>query len=69
MEDYRISGVRITEVPIVGNDLRITRVTRVSMLVGTHGPFTKDFYPPENTADNINAWKLQTQQYVQSLAS
>jgi hypothetical protein len=69
MNDYIISGVRVTEVPVVGADLRIVRVTRVSMLVGTHGPFSKDFYPPHNTQDDINAWKIQQQQYVQSVSS
>lgn len=69
MEDLAIKGVRVTETSVFDTGGRITKVTRVTMYVGTHGPFSKDFYPPENTLDNISAWKLQQQQYVQSITS
>jgi hypothetical protein len=51
----------------VGSDLKITRWTRVTILVGDFGPFTKDFAQGQDTPDDINAWKLQQQQAIHTI--
>ena len=68
MADYTIQVTGFTHVPIIGNDMRIVRATRVSILVGAFGPFTRDFMPPDDTTEHINAWKMQQQQAVQAVA-
>jgi hypothetical protein len=68
-EDYTVKVVNVSEVPLIGADTRIVRATHVTIMIGRHGPFSKDFYPPNNTTEAINAWKIQQQQHIQSIAS
>lgn len=68
-DDYRVNVVNVSEIPLIGSDGRVVRATHVTILVGKHGPFSKDFYPPDNTPEAINAWKVQQQQHIQSIAS
>lgn len=68
-DDYKVRVTNVSEVPIIGQDNRVIRATHVTIMVGNHGPFSKDFYPPDNTPDAINAWKIQQQQHIQSIAS
>lgn len=67
MQDTTITLVGFTHVPIIGNDMRIIRATRVSILVGSFGPFTHDFTPPNDTQEDINAWKMQMAHTVQGV--
>jgi hypothetical protein len=67
MTDLPVRVISITHVPLVGSDLKITRWTRVTILVGDFGPFTKDFAQGQDTPDDINAWKLQQQQAIHTI--
>jgi hypothetical protein len=39
---------------------KAARTTHVTFYVGTHGPFMRDFMPPDNTTANIQAFIQQT---------
>lgn len=66
-EDYTVRVISVKEVPAVGADLQFHTVTRVVIMVGSHGTFTKDFPAPGNTPEIINAWKAQKQHEVQAI--
>lgn len=68
-DDYTVRVTNVSEVPIIGQDNRTIRATHVTIMVGRHGPFSKDFYPPDNTPEAINAWKIQQRQHIESIAS
>lgn len=68
-EDYTVKVLSVSEIPLIDSSLRTIRAKHVTIMVGKHGPFSKDFSPPKDTLDDINAWKLQQQQYVQAVTS
>jgi exosome complex RNA-binding protein Rrp4 len=63
--DVRV--VSIKHVPAVGNDLQLLNVTRVTIMVGSNGPFSRDFEGAEDTPEFINAWKQQKQNEIRSI--
>jgi len=68
MENYAVRVINIKQVPVVGTDLRFKTVTRVSIMVGDHGAFSKDFPAGEDTPETINAWKQQQANAVRAIA-
>lgn len=46
---------------------RFVPVTRVVIMVGEHGPFTKDFPKDGDSPEVINAWKAERVNYVNSI--
>jgi hypothetical protein len=68
MEGMEVRVISVQHVPSVDSLLRIRQITRVTITVGGYGPFTKDFVPPDDTVDNINAWKLSKAQDVHNIA-
>jgi hypothetical protein len=68
MADFTVTVQNVQHVPAMGSDLRLRQITRVSILVGSYGPFTKDFPPGQDSPDQINAWKLIKQQEIQAIA-
>lgn len=69
MPELQVRVISITHVPLAGNDLKISYWTRVSILVGSFGPFTKDFPQGQDSPDEVNAWKLQQQQAVHNIST
>jgi hypothetical protein len=67
MEDYTVRVISIKQVPVVGADLRFKNHTRVSIMVGDHGAFTKDFAPGADSPEAINAWKQEQANAVRAI--
>jgi len=45
----------------------VRNVTRVTIMVGSNGPFSRDFDGPEDNPEFINAWKQQKQNEIRSI--
>lgn len=69
MDDYTVKVVGFKEVPRVGSNLKVTNVTRVSITVGDHGPFTKDFEPGNDSPEVVNAWKQEQANKVRAITN
>jgi len=67
MDSFAVHVDKIAHVPSVDNNLRMVNVTRVTIHVGEHGPFTKDFPEGQDGPETINAWKNQKALEVQSV--
>jgi hypothetical protein len=67
MNAYEVRVISVKHVPAVGQDLQLRNTTRVTIMVGSHGPFTKDFDGGEDTPEFINAWKTQQQNAVRAI--
>jgi hypothetical protein len=68
MVDTNVTVVGISHVPVVDSNLRLRQVTRVTIMVGSFGPFTQDFAPGQDSVDAINAWKLSKAQEIHNIA-
>lgn len=69
--DYNIHDVNVREVPNFDRQGKAHLVTRVTMYVGDHGPFTQDFGPTtdrQNTPEAINAWKAEVVSRLMAVA-
>lgn len=69
MTDYTIRVLGFEHIPQTDQFNRINSVTRVRIMVGNYGPFTKDFAKGEDGVDAIQAWKQQMVSQVQSITS
>lgn len=68
MDKFAITLISFLHIPQIGINNAIKNVTRVTILVGGYGPFSKDFPQGEDSIENINAWKMQQQQQVKMVA-
>jgi len=69
MTDYAVKLIRAEHVLSVDNQLRSVRVTRVTIQVGSLGTFSKDFPEGQDSAEQINTWKRETQQKLMDIGS
>jgi hypothetical protein len=67
MTNYDVRVLSVKDVPKAGDLGRFATVTRVVIMVGDHGTFTKDFPLGENTPEIINAWKQQKANEVRAI--
>lgn len=67
MPNNDVTVISIKQTPAVGADLKIRNVTRVSIMVGEHGTFTKDFPAGQDSPEIINAWKQQKKNEVNAI--
>lgn len=57
MSNYTVEVSAVKDVPVADRQGKFATVTRVTIMVGEHGPFTKDFPEGANSPEVINAWK------------
>lgn len=60
--DLTIKSINVRQVPMFDSQGNARTVTRVTMYVGQHGPFTAEFGQGtgrEDTPAAINAWKAE----------
>lgn len=68
MDDFTIKLLSLQHVPVVGINNQWAHITRVSIMVGPYGPFTKDFAAGADSPEAVNAWKQTQAQNVRVIA-
>ncbi len=66
-DGYAVVVQQIAHVPMASATGGLVNVTRVTIKVGSYGPFSKDFAAGQDSTEIINAWKLQQVQQVKLL--
>lgn len=64
---YKLTQYQHIAVP--GNNGQLVKVTRVSVMIGSLGPFTADFAFGQDTPTQIKSWIMQQQENVRQLGS
>lgn len=68
MDELNVHDIRVQDQLRLGGG-KASNVTHVTFYVGSHGPFQKDFIPPDNTPALIQAYIAQTVSDLRSIVT
>ena len=67
MDKYKVTTQFYGHVPFATSGGAIGQRTRLTIMIGEYGPFSRDFEPGEDSTEALNAWIQQQVQNVRTI--